>query len=100
MSDRTMLVMPGRRVSVPKAVKRSIQVGMSVVLTSLALLIVLGGSTMLVGKTKSPVQAFEQWLGFIRQPEILTTMVLTALVTVALVYWQRDHERRGESAKR
>ncbi len=100
MSDRTMLVMPGRRMSVPKPVKRTIQVGLAVVLTSLALLVVLGSSTMLVGKSKSPIQAFEQWLAFIRQPEILTTMVLTAVVTVVLVYWQRDQERRSETTKR
>jgi len=35
----------------------------------------------------------DQWLAFINRPDIMATMVLTALVTVMLVYWQRDQER-------
>ncbi len=33
------------------------------------------------------------WVTFINRTDILATMVLTALVTVLLVYWQRDQER-------
>jgi uncharacterized membrane protein len=94
-----MLVIPGRRMSVSKAVKRAVQVVSAVGLTGLALLVLLGASTLLVGKTKSAEQAFNQWLSFIKQPEILTVMVLTAIVTVALVYWQRDMERRPEQKR-
>ncbi|MDX2257555.1 MAG: hypothetical protein NW205_01435 [Hyphomicrobiaceae bacterium] len=100
MSDKTMLVIPGRRLSVPKPVKRLVQVLMAVTLTAMTLLVLLGGSTLLVGKTKSPMQAFDQWLSFVRQPEIITVMVLTALVTILFVYWQRDQERRPEAKGR
>jgi hypothetical protein len=34
------------------------------------------------------------WLAFINRPDIQGTMVLTAIVTVLFVYWQRDSERR------
>ena len=34
------------------------------------------------------------WLGFVRRPDMLAIMSLTALVTVLFVYWQRDQERK------
>jgi hypothetical protein len=40
------------------------------------------------------------WLAFIRRPDILTTMVLTAFVTVLFVYWQRERERRAGGSTR
>jgi nicotinamide riboside transporter PnuC len=40
------------------------------------------------------------WLTFIRRPDILTTMVLTAFVTVLFVYWQRNQERRAGAPSR
>jgi hypothetical protein len=45
------------------------------------------------GNSKSP-QGWDLWLTFINRTDILATMVLTALVTVAFVYWQRGHERK------
>ena len=34
------------------------------------------------------------WLSFIGRSDIIGTIVLTALVTIAFMYWQRDRERR------
>jgi hypothetical protein len=39
-------------------------------------------------------------LAFIKRPDILSTMVLTAFVTVLLVYWQRNQERRSGGSSR
>lgn len=94
MSDKTTLVMPGvKKMTVPKLVKRSLQVAMAVGLTCLVVLALVFGNGMLMGRG-STWQAWSAWLGFINRPDILTTMILTALVTVLFVYWQRDHERR------
>ena len=48
---------------------------------------------MLTDKKGRLFRGVDQWLAFINRPDIMATMVLTALVTVMLVYWQRDQER-------
>jgi hypothetical protein len=40
------------------------------------------------------------WLAFVKRPDILSTMVLTAFVTVVFVYWQRNQERRVGGSSR
>lgn len=93
MSDKTMLVMPGKNLSVPRLFKRTIQVAMSVALTAAVALVLMMGSGLLQARG-SLGQAFNSWLGFINRPDIQATMVLTALVSVLFVYWQRDKEGR------
>ena len=93
MAEKTTLVMPGKRLSVPKPLKRLVQVVLAVSFTSLVALIVIAGNTMLTDKKAKMFKGFDQWLSFINRPDILATMVLTAIVTVLTVYWQRDHER-------
>jgi branched-subunit amino acid transport protein len=92
-SDKTILHMPGKKMSVPKPVKRSIQVGLAVGLTALVALALMMGSGLLQAKGTS-TQVLAVWLTFINRPDIQATMVLTAIVTVIFVYWQRDNERR------
>ena len=94
MSDKTMLVMPGKKMPVPKAVKRTIQVAGAVAATAGVALVLMLGSGLLQGRSTS-AQAWYVWLSFINRPDIHATMVLTALVTVLFVYWQRDQERGG-----
>jgi hypothetical protein len=62
-------------------------------MTAAVLFIVIAGSRLLVGPQGTLQGAYNAWLAFVRRPEILTTMVLTAFVSVLLVYWQRDKER-------
>lgn len=94
MSDKTILVMPGSktRMSVPKPVKRSLQVAVAIGLTCLVVLALILGNAMLMSKGNS-TQGFNNWLAFIRRGDIQATMLLTAIVSVLFVYWQRDHER-------
>ncbi len=94
MADKTMLVMPGKKLPVAKAVKRTVQVAGAVALTSGVALVLMLSSGLLQGKG-TVWQAWTVWLGFINRPDIQATMVLTALVTVLFVYWQRDQERNG-----
>ena len=93
MSDKTTLVMTGQKMAVPKLAKRLIQVGISVGLTCVVALVLVVGSGMLLGRMSSS-KGINMWLSFVQRPDIQGTMILTAIVTVLFVYWQRDKERR------
>ena len=93
MSEKTILAVPGKKMSVPKAFKRTVQVASAVGLTALVALAIVVGNGFLMARGK-PLQGWDAWLAFIYRSDILATMVLTALVTVLFVYWQRDHERK------
>jgi hypothetical protein len=94
MSEKTMLIMPGKRMSVSRVLKRALQVAAAVALTAAAAFALVLGNGMLTAKAGT-ARALSIWLGFIERPDILATMVLTAAVTVLFVYWQRDQERKG-----
>ena len=94
MVEKTILALPaGKKVSVPRAFKRTLQIALAVALTAAILLLVIAGNGMLVGRGGTLQGGFATWLAFIRRGDILATMTITALVTVLLVYWQRDRER-------
>jgi hypothetical protein len=99
MVETTQLVVAGKKLSVPRLFKRLLQVALAVALTAAVFFVVIAGNGFLVGR--STFQAgFNAWRAFIQRPDILTTMVLTAFVTVLLVYWQRDQERKAGGAGR
>ncbi|HEX7074002.1 MAG TPA: hypothetical protein VF226_08180 [Hyphomicrobiaceae bacterium] len=93
MSDKTVLAVPGRKLSVPRVFKRTLQISMAALLTSAAALTFIVANSMLLGRG-GPLQAISAWLAFIKRPDIQATIILTAVVTVLFVYWQRDRERR------
>lgn len=93
MSEKTILAVPGKKMSVPKLFKRTLQVAGAVGLTALVALAIVVGNGFLMARGK-PLQGWDTWLAFIYRSDILATMVLTAIVTVLFVYWQRDHERK------
>lgn len=93
MSDKTILVVPGKKLSVPRVLKRTLQIVIAVALTSLVALLILVGNNLLVPRGRT-LQGWDVWLAFMNRTDILATMVLTALVTVSFVYWQRNHERK------
>ena len=94
MADKTTLVLPGRKMTVSTTLKRLIQVTLSVVLTAVVVLAVVLINTMMVSRTGSAAQGLGTWLSFIQRGDIQATMILTAIVTVLFVYWQRDKERK------
>jgi hypothetical protein len=94
MVEKTLLALPGKKVSVPRVFKRVVQVALAAGLTAAVMLIVMLGNGLLTGRGASLQGGVAAWLAFIKRPDIYTTIVLTALVTVLFVYWQRDHERR------
>jgi ABC-type sulfate transport system permease subunit len=85
--------------SVPRIFKRLFQVALAVALTAGVIFVVIAGNGLLVGRTTFQA-GVNAWLAFVRRPDILTTMVLTAFVTVLLVYWQRDQERKTGGSSR
>jgi hypothetical protein len=93
MMETTVLVLGGRKWTVPRFLKRSLQVVASVSLTLLVVLVIHVGDSLLTGKA-SIQAAFANWLTFVRRPDIFATMALTATVTVLFLYWQRDQERK------
>ena len=93
MSDRTMLLFGKSTYSVPRLTKRAFQVLVAVALTALASLVILSLNDVLTTHSGWR-QGFDLWFGFIRRSDILGTIVLTAVVTVASIY------RMPESSKR
>jgi hypothetical protein len=92
MSEKTILVVPGKKLTVPRVLKRSLQIAAAVGLTAVVALAILIGNGLLVPRGRL-LQGWDAWVTFIVRTDILATMVLTALVTVWFVYWQRDQER-------
>lgn len=92
MSEKTILVVPGKKLTVPRPLKRGLQILAAVALSAAVALAILVGNGLLVPRGRL-LQGWDVWLAFINRTDILATMVLTALVTVWFVYWQRDQER-------
>ena len=91
MADKTVLVVPGKKLSVPRFLKRALLVAGSVLLTSALVLAIVVSNGFLTTHGRL-LQGWDAWLGFINRPDILSTMILTSVVTVLFVYWHRDQE--------
>lgn len=92
--ETTGLVVAGRRMTVPRLLKRSIQIALALLLSSLVLFVIMVANGMLSGKQPSIQAGVTAWLAFIKRPEIQLTGIITAVVSVMFVYWQRNQERR------
>ena len=57
-------------------------------------LVMIVGNGMLTGRGGSFQAGWSAWLAFIKRPDILGTMLVTSIVTVLVIYWMRDRERR------
>ncbi len=93
MSDRTQLAVGRSTFSVTRLTKRALQMVISAGLTALSALVILMLNNVLTARSGF-TQGFDAWYAFIRRSDILGTIILTAIVTVLFVYWQRDRERR------
>jgi hypothetical protein len=93
MSDHTQLAIGRTSLSVPRLTKRALQVVLATVMTAVISLLIVLINNMLTSKGGWS-QGLDVWLGFIRRSDILGTIVLTAVVTVGSIYWQRGRERQ------
>lgn len=90
MSDRTQLAIGRNTISVPRLTKRALEVIIATSVTGAVSLAVLLLNNVLTGRG-GWFNGFEVWLSFIRRPDILGTIVLTAICTVGFLQWQRDN---------
>ncbi len=88
MSDRTMIDVAGKTLLVPRLAKRALQVLTAMGLTALLTLLIIVSNSMLTSKGGSSA-GFNSWLAFIQRPEIIGTMVLTAVVTIIYLHWDK-----------
>ncbi|MCB1505098.1 MAG: hypothetical protein KDJ47_08990 [Hyphomicrobiaceae bacterium] len=93
MSDRTQLALGRSSFSVSRLTKRALQIVIASGLTAFATFLILMLNNVLTARSGFS-QGLEVWYAFIRKSDILGTIVLTAMVTVVFIYWQRDRERR------
>ncbi|MEL7303429.1 MAG: hypothetical protein AAGJ53_07020 [Pseudomonadota bacterium] len=93
MADRTQLHVGNKAFAVPTLTKRVFEAAMGFALTAAAILTVLTLNNLLTGRT-GWYGGYTRWMKFIQQTDILGTMILTAVVTVAFVYWYRGKARR------
>ena len=93
MSDRTMIALGRKSFSVPRIAKRTLQVLTAVGITAIVFLLVILVNSLLMAHGGF-MPGFDVWYGFIRRPDIIATMVLTAVVTVAYLYWEKRNDKR------
>ena len=91
--ETTIFAFAGKKLKIPRLLKRGLQIAVSVGLTLLVVLIIQVGDGLLSGKTNSLQTAMSSWLAYIRRPDMLAIITLTAIVTVMFIYWHRDRER-------
>lgn len=91
MSDRTQLAIGRNSIQVPRLTKRLIEAAAATLLTAGVAGIILILNNVLTGRG-GWTEGFAVWQMFMRQPAILGTMILTALVTVLFLAWQRDRQ--------
>jgi hypothetical protein len=94
MVETTLLVVAGKALNVPRPLKRVLEIASAVALTAATSLIVIVGNGLLLARQPSLNAAVATWLAFVRRPDILATMTLTAAVSVFLLQWHRKQERR------
>lgn len=90
MSDRTQFAIGRNSISVPRMTKRIMEAVIATALTASLALIILVLNNVLTGRG-GWMNGFDVWLAFIRQPDILGTMLLTAFVAVLYIAWQREN---------
>ena len=73
-------------------VKRLIDVVVAIAITLGLVLVMLVISNILIAKTNSLV-GFKLWLAFATRPDILGSVILTALVSMGYVFWQQTKGR-------
>lgn len=89
MSDRTQLAIGRNMLSVPRMTKRAIEAALVTVATCAVSFVILVLNNVLTGRG-GWVNGFEVWLAFVRRPDILGTIVLTAICSVGVLHWYQD----------
>ena len=73
--------------------RRLTDVAAAIGLTAAVVFVIIFTNSFLTARGGS-THGFNTWYSFILRPDILGTMVLTALVTIGYVMWQQGHRPR------
>jgi hypothetical protein len=74
--------------------QKAMDVAISIALTAAVVFVVSGVNGFLMARG-GVWTGFRQWQGFISRPDILGTMLLTAMVTIAYLFWQQRRRPGG-----
>jgi hypothetical protein len=75
-------------------IRKVVDVAASIALTAAVVFVIVVVNSFLVARGGS-VYGFKLWAAYIARPDIIGTMALTALVTVAYLFWQQSGRPRG-----
>jgi hypothetical protein len=78
----------------PPVMRKLVDVATAIGLTAAVVFVIIFTNSFLTARGGS-VHGFNTWYAFIVRPDILSTMVLTALVTIGYVMWQQGGRPRG-----
>lgn len=90
------------RLSVPPFAWHIVDLVMTVALTAAVTLVIMVANGLLAAKGAAPArpgplgayeQGFDTWLGFIARPDILGTMIVTALVATIYFSWRNRDKK-------
>lgn len=77
----------------PPVMRKVFDVLIAIALTAAVAFLIVVSNSFLMSRGNY-LQGFNLWYAFIRRPDILGTIVLTALVTIGYVFWQQDRRPR------
>ena len=77
---------------IPPLLKRALDATVAIALTMALVLVMVVISNLLLARTNSWM-GFRLWYAFIGRPDILGTIILTAIVSVAYIFWQQQGSR-------
>ena len=72
----------------PPLMQRALDVVIAIALTAAVVFVIVGANSFLMSRGGAWT-GFRLWYAFIGRPDILGTMILTAVVTFAYVFWQQ-----------
>ncbi len=76
----------------PPLTKKFTDIAIAIGLTLAVVFVIIVSNGMLTSRS-SYIQGFNTWLTFVQRPDIIGTMILTALVTVFYGMWQQGGKR-------
>ena len=78
----------------PPLLHKVLDVAIAAALTAAVVFVIVAVNSFLMTRGGA-WPGFRLWYAFISRPDILGTMILTALVTIGYVMWQQNGGRRG-----
>jgi len=78
----------------PPVVHKVIDVAAAIALTAAAVFVIVAVNAFLMSSHAGSFTGFRLWYGFIGRPDILGTMILTALISFLYAAWQQRRRPR------